>query len=95
MMMSVDGESCPCCNVVCVTLQFRLEDSSARSVAGLRNFVLCLGFLPLQSYVAGLWLAACVKLTLSTLAVSGWLTRDLRQLFAVDKSESFVYSLLL
>ena len=49
MKMSVDGESCPCCDVVCVTLQFRSEDSSARSIAGLGDFVLCLGLLPLQS----------------------------------------------
>ena len=32
MKMFVDGESCPCCDVVGVTLQFRLEDSIARSV---------------------------------------------------------------
>src|SRR4029434_7080167 len=37
MMMSVDEESCPSCDVIFVTLQFRSEDSIARSVA------VCLG----------------------------------------------------
>ena len=30
--MSVDGEGCPCCDVVFVKLRFRSEDSIARSV---------------------------------------------------------------
>ena len=32
MMLSVDGESCPCCDVF-VSLQFRSEDLIARNVA--------------------------------------------------------------
>ena len=47
MKMSVDGESCPCCDVVCVTLQVRSEDFIARSVAGLCDFG-CRASFPLQ-----------------------------------------------
>ena len=42
MKMSVDGESCPCCDVVDVTLQFRSEDSIARSVAVSADYVVVL-----------------------------------------------------
>ena len=39
MMLYVDGESCPCCDVS-VSLQFRSEDLTARSVAGSANLLL-------------------------------------------------------
>ena len=65
MKMSVDEESC--CDVS-VSLQFRLEDLTARSVAVSANSV----------FVRCSRCRACAKLTWSTLAVSVWLTRVLR-----------------
>ena len=46
MKMSVDGESCPCCDVF-VSLQFRSEDLIAHSDAGLCDFC-CRALFPLQ-----------------------------------------------
>ena len=42
IVMSVDGESCPSCDVLFDALQFRPEDSIARSVVVcLQDVVLC------------------------------------------------------
>ena len=60
MKMSVDGESCPCCDVVCVTLQFRSEDSSTRSVAGLRDFRALSWFAPVAE-LASRSLVSCLR----------------------------------
>ena len=61
MKMSVDEESCPSCDIF-VTMQFRSEDSVARSVAvRFQDIMLCA--LRLQSLLAVLPLAARAELT--------------------------------